>query len=90
MGMLKKAASGVLAPLPCSRTMSTLRFATTVAPDGTPQAILRPCCTDFFDHSHRLLIPVSARVFRCFVGEIINIPIMANVFKASQDKPGRL
>jgi len=40
-GMLKKAASGVLALVPCSRTGSTLR-----APKG-----LRPCWTDFFEHS---------------------------------------
>ncbi len=40
-GMLKKAASSVLALLPCSRTMSTLR-----ASKG-----LRPCWTDFFEHS---------------------------------------
>ncbi len=39
--MLKKAASGVLALLPCSRTESTLR-----ASKG-----LRPCWTDFFEHS---------------------------------------
>jgi len=38
-GMLKKAASGVLALLPCSRTESTLR-----ASKG-----LRPCWTDFFE-----------------------------------------
>jgi len=80
MGILKKAASGVLALLPCSRTMSTLR-----AFKG-----LRPCWTDFFDHSHRLLISVAARVFMCFVGEISNIPIMANVFEASQDKLRRI
>jgi hypothetical protein len=41
MGMLKKAASGVLTFLPCSRTKSTLR-----ASKG-----LRPCWTDFFEHS---------------------------------------
>jgi hypothetical protein len=40
-GMLKKAASGVLALLSCSRTKSTLR-----ATKG-----LRPCWTDFFEHS---------------------------------------
>ena len=40
-GMLKKAASGVLALLPCSRTQRTLR-----ASKG-----LRPCWTDFFEHS---------------------------------------
>ena len=40
-GMLKKAASGVLAFLPCSRTESTLRSSIR----------LRPCWTDFFEHS---------------------------------------
>ena len=40
-GMLKKAASGVLALLPCSRTESTLRAS----------KWLRPCWTDFFEHS---------------------------------------
>jgi hypothetical protein len=49
MGMLKKAASGVLALLPCSRTESTLR-----APKG-----LRPCWTDFFEHSPQLMRTVS-------------------------------
>ncbi len=42
MGMLKKAASGVLALLPCSRTPCTLRAS----------KWLRPCWTDFFEHSH--------------------------------------
>ncbi len=54
-GMLKNAASGVLASLPCSRTVSTLR-----APDW-----LRPCWTDFFDHSRRLLVWISSREFAC-------------------------
>ena len=58
--MLKKAASGVLASLPCSRTGSTLR-----APNW-----LRPCWTDFFDHSRRLLISVS---FGVFMGHVRNI-----------------
>jgi len=80
MGMLKKAASGVLALLPCSRTMSTLR-----ASKG-----LRPCWTEFFDHSHRLLISVSPSVFIYFVGEISNIPIMANIFEASRVKLRRI
>ncbi len=44
--MLKKAASGVLALLPCSRTESTLR-----ASKG-----LRPCWTDFFEHSLSLML----------------------------------
>ncbi|GEM_PF-5989580 len=39
--MLKKAASGVLAVLPCSRTQRTLRASKR----------LRPCWTDFFEHS---------------------------------------
>jgi len=41
MGMLKKAVSGVLALLPCSRIEYTLR-----ASKG-----LRPCWSDFFEHS---------------------------------------
>ncbi len=44
-GMLKKAASGVLAILPCSRTKSTLRAS----------KWLRPCWTDFFEHSPSLM-----------------------------------
>jgi len=43
--MLKKAASGVLAFLPCSRTESTLRAS----------KWLRPCWTDFFEHSLPLM-----------------------------------
>ena len=43
--MLKKAASRVLAILPCSRTESTLR-----APKG-----LRPYWTNFFEHSLSLV-----------------------------------
>jgi len=43
--MLKKAASGVLALLPCSRTESTLRVS----------KWLRPCWTDFFEHSLPLM-----------------------------------
>jgi hypothetical protein len=43
--MLKKAASGVLALLPCSRTGSTLRASKR----------LRPCWTNFFEHSLSLL-----------------------------------
>ena len=52
MGMLKKAASGVLALLPCSRTG--------VRSAQVKQAILRPCWTDFFEHSHRPLISNSS------------------------------
>ena len=39
MGLLKKAASGVLAIVPCSRKTSTLRA----------QKWLRPCWTDFLN-----------------------------------------
>ncbi len=49
MGMLKKAASGVLAILPCSRTESTLRAS----------KWLRPCWADFFEHSLPLMMLVS-------------------------------
>lgn len=45
-GMLKKAASRVLALLPCSCTACTLR-----ASIG-----LRPCWTDFFEHSRSLML----------------------------------
>ena len=62
MGMLKKAASGVLAILPCSRTGSTLRASNW----------LRPCWTDFFDHSRRLLIPISSWAYMGHVREIFN------------------
>ncbi|MEC4674348.1 MAG: glycine betaine ABC transporter substrate-binding protein, partial [Nitrospirota bacterium] len=64
-GMLKKAASGVLASLPCSRTGSTLR-----APKW-----LWPCWTDFFDHSRRLLISVSPWACRGYLREIFYRPI---------------
>ncbi len=66
MGMLKKAASGVLASLPCARTMSTLRASNR----------LRPCWTDFFDHSRRLLISISSGAFMGHVREIFNRPSM--------------
>ena len=60
--MVEKAASGVLVMSPCSRTVSTLRASTW----------LRPCWTDFFDHSRRLLIPISSRACMGHVREIFN------------------
>jgi len=45
LGMLKKAASGVLALLPCSRTGSTLRASKR----------LQHCWTNFFEHSLSLM-----------------------------------
>ena len=62
VGMLKKATSSVLAILPCSRTVSTLR-----ASKG-----LRPYWTDFFDHSRRLLISIYPKAFMGIVREIFN------------------
>ncbi len=58
MGMLKKAASGVLASLPCSRTVSTLRASNWLRPFPWKRASWRPWVwagdkADFFDHSHR-------------------------------------
>ena len=67
VGMLKKAASGVLALLPCSRTESTLR-----APKE-----LRPCWTDFFEHSRQLLMSISPRACMCHGSEIFNRPIVS-------------
>ncbi len=64
-GMLKKAASGVLALLPCSRTESTLR-----ASKG-----LRPCWTDFFEHSLQLTMLGSSGAFIGYGKEIFNRPI---------------
>ncbi len=43
LGLLKKAASRVLALFPCSRSTSTLRA----------QKGLRPCWTDFFEQTRR-------------------------------------
>ncbi len=63
--MLKKAASGVLALLPCSRNASTLR-----APKG-----LRPCWTDFFDHSLPSRMRVYRRQFMSDRNEMFNSPI---------------
>ncbi len=67
LGMLKKAASSVLAILPCSRTESTLR-----ASKG-----LRPCWTDFFEHSLPLPLFGSSRAFICNGSEIFNSPFLA-------------
>jgi len=64
-GMLKKAASGVLALLPCSRTESTLR-----ASKG-----LRPCWTNFFEHSLPLLLSVLSWACIGLWSEIFNSPI---------------
>jgi hypothetical protein len=71
MGMLKKAASGVLALLPCSRTECTLR----ASKELRPSLRVAQDRTDFFDHSLRLLIPVVPRTFRCHRKEIFNRPI---------------
>jgi len=64
VGMLKKAASGVLALLPCSRTESTLR-----ASKG-----LRPCWTFYFEHSLSLMLVVCLGAFVGFWYEIFNRP----------------
>ncbi len=63
--MLKKAASGVLALLPCSRTMSTLRSS----------KWLRPCWTNFFEHSLPLMLVVCPGAFVGSWHEIFNRPI---------------
>jgi hypothetical protein len=64
MGILKKAASGVLAILPCSRTPCTLRAS----------KWLRPCWTDFFEHSLQLMMAVSSWACICHGKEIFNSP----------------
>ncbi|MEO6201734.1 MAG: hypothetical protein ABIP82_00710 [Nitrospirales bacterium] len=70
VGMVKKAASGVLAILLCSRTKGTLRAPKELRP------FLREASgqdrTDFFDHSRSLLISISIWAFMCFVRETFN------------------
>jgi hypothetical protein len=67
-GNVEKAASGVLAILPCSRTPCTLRAS----------KWLRPCWTDFFEHSLQLIIAVSAWACICHGNEIFNSPYHEN------------
>ena len=62
--MLKKATSGVLVLLPCSRTESTLR-----APKR-----LRPRWTNFFDHSSWLLTSIVPLAFTGHGSNIFNKP----------------
>jgi hypothetical protein len=50
--------------LPCSRTRCTLRASNW----------LRPCWTDFFEHSRQLLISVLPRACMCDLREIFNTP----------------
>jgi len=72
-GMLKKAASGVLAILPCSRTPCTLRASKGMRPCWIdPSERLRAC---FFEHSLQLLMAVSSWAFICHWSEIFNSPI---------------
>jgi len=66
--MLKKAASYVLAHLPCSRTKSTLR-----ASKG-----LRPCWTNFFEHSLPLMGAVFPGAPMGHGPEIFNRPRVGN------------
>lgn len=61
-GMLKKASSFVLAILPCSRTVGTLRAPT----------CLRPCWKDFFDHSRQLLKSIAPMALMSQGNEIGN------------------
>jgi hypothetical protein len=69
MGMLKKAASGVLTILPCSRTPCTLRAS------KWP----RPCWTDFFEHSLQLMMAVSSWACICQRSEIFNSPFIVTL-----------
>jgi len=64
VGMLKKATSGVLALVPCSRTESTLRAS----------QVLRPCWADFFEHFLPLMMSVSLRGGMGHRREIFNGP----------------
>jgi len=74
MGMLKKAASGVLALLPCSRTESMLRASKGMRP------FLRLCSgqgwTDFFEHSLPLMQAGLPGASMGHGPEIFNRPII--------------
>jgi hypothetical protein len=59
--MLKKAASGVLTFLSCSRTKSTLRASKR----------LRPCWTNFFDHFLGLLALIAPWAFTGYASDNI-------------------
>ena len=72
-GMLEKAASGVLALLPCSRTMSTLRSSKWLRPCWIdPSERLRAC---FIEHSLPLTMRGSSGAFLGCWSEIFNRPI---------------
>ncbi len=74
MEMLKKAASGVLAILPCSRTESTLRASKGLRPCWIdPSERLRAC---FFEHSLQLTTLGSSGAFIGYGKEIFNRPYM--------------
>ncbi|MEC4681100.1 MAG: hypothetical protein VST67_10435, partial [Nitrospirota bacterium] len=72
--MLKKAASGVLAIVPCSRTESTLRAS----------KWLRPCWTDCFEHSLPLTIRGSSGAFIGYWSAIFNRPGMERTRNAAR------
>ncbi len=75
MGMLKKAASGVLALLPCSRTESTLRASKGLRPCWIdPSERLRAC---FFEHSLPLMRAVFPGASMGHGPEIFNRPVMS-------------
>lgn len=72
-GMLKKAASGVLALLPCSRTMSTLRASKGLRPCWIdPSERLRAC---FFEHSLPLTMWGSSGACIGYWRELFNSPL---------------
>jgi hypothetical protein len=60
LGMMKKAASGVLAILPCSRTPCTFRASNNGEAFQDLTSNSRPCWKDFFEHSLQLMIAVSS------------------------------
>jgi len=75
--MLKKAASGVLALLPCSRTESTLRSSKWLRPCWIdPSERLRAC---FFEHSLSLVLVIFSGVFMGSWHEIFNSPAMIDL-----------
>jgi len=69
MGMLKKAASGVLALVPCSRTESTLRASKWLWPCWTTPRLREDM---LFEHSRCLLMLATLWTFWGYLRKIFN------------------
>jgi len=73
VGMLKKAASGVLAILPCSRTKCTLRASKWLWPCWTTSRLREDM---LFEHSRWLLMLATLWTFWGYLREIFHRPMV--------------